>query len=187
MIIDRASFFIMFCAFKKFKTLKYVSYLTSLIFNDQKIQFCSLLNDSSLATPYLNKSFFIIWVVHLVHLRTNSVIVILYSNVSNKRTVFKITVRGDRISKKNKRTVWKNPSISVQVSFFSENIIILWFYCFFMIFSLDNWQFITGNFVGFKKIKFLQNYDNFLRSLMSKIDKRTGLQSLQGGFFKEKK
>ena len=32
-----------------------------------------------------------------------------------------ITAQGDNISKKNKRTDRKNSSISVQVSFFSEN------------------------------------------------------------------
>ena len=45
-----------------------------------------------------------------------------YSNVSNKRTVFRlITVHGDKLSKNNKRTGRKSSSIGIQVSFFSDD------------------------------------------------------------------
>ena len=41
---------------------------------------------------------------------------LLYSDVSDKRTVFNNrTGPGDKLSKKNKRTGWKSSSISIQV------------------------------------------------------------------------
>ena len=50
-----------------------------------------------------------------------------------------ITVQGDKFSKKNKHKGQKKSSISVQVSFFSENTftLALLLYCFFMSFCLD--------------------------------------------------